>query len=122
MNDINMLHKIKRKNQSTDKRYSSKVNQLIRESNYLEIDPRVDAMVVIQKTKACISLPFTSTALIAKQEGKPSVYYDPTGIIQKNDRAAHGIPVVSGINELRKWVESLVVEDFASFKKTTGVK
>ena len=76
-------------------------------SNYLEIDPRVDAMVVIQKTKACISLPFTSTALIAKYEGKPSIYYDPSGIIQKNDRAAHGIPVLVNIDELQQWVEGI---------------
>lgn len=111
-NYFNMLHKIKRKNQSTDKRYSSKINQLIRESNYIKVDPKVDTIQVIQKTKACISMPFTSTAIIAKLEGKPSVYYDPSGAIQKNDRAAHGIPVLSGINELRRWVESLVVEDF----------
>jgi polysaccharide biosynthesis PFTS motif protein len=110
-NDVNILHKIKRKEQSTDKRYRSKVNQLIRESNYIEVDPSVDATQVIQKTKACISMPFTSTAIIAKQEGKPSVYYDPSGIIQKNDRAAHGILVLSGIDELQKWVESLSMED-----------
>ena len=106
-NNINMLHKVKRKKQSTDKRYRSKVNQLIRESNYIEVDPSVDATQVIQKTKACISMPFTSTAIIAKQEGKPSVYYDPSGIIQKNDRAAHGILVLSGIDELEDWVKSL---------------
>tara|TARA_B110000259_G_C14028729_1_gene405774 strand:- start:1244 stop:2830 length:1587 start_codon:yes stop_codon:yes gene_type:complete len=111
-NHFNMLHKIKRNNKSTDKRYISKINQLIRESNYINFDPQVDALQVIQKTKACISMPFTSTAIIAKQEGRPSVYYDPVGIIQKDDRAAHDIPVLSGINELRRWVESLVVEDF----------
>ena len=113
-NDVNILHKIKRKEQSTDKRYRSKVNQLIRESNYIEVDPSVDATQVIQKTKACISMPFTSTAIIAKQEGKPSVYYDPSGIIQKNDRAAHGILVLSGIDELQKWVKSLSMEDCAN--------
>jgi polysaccharide biosynthesis PFTS motif protein len=111
-NHFNMLHKIKRNNQSTDKRYSSKINHLIRELNYINFDPQVDALQVIQKTKACISMPFTSTAIIAKQEGRPSVYYDPVGIIQKDDRAAHDIPVLSGINELRRWVESLVAEDF----------
>jgi len=50
---------------------------------------------------------FTSTAVIAKQEGKPSVYYDPSGVIQKNNRAAHDIPVLSGINELEDWVNSI---------------
>ena len=113
-NNINMLHKVKRKNQSTDKRCKSKINQLIREPNYIGVDPSSDANQVIQKTNACISMPFTSTAIIAKQEGKSSVYYDPSGTIQKDDRAAHGIPILSGIDELRKWVESLSMKDHAN--------
>ena len=36
-----------------------------------------------------------------KNLGVPSYYYDPSGIIQKGDRAAHGIPIISGVNELR---------------------
>jgi hypothetical protein len=28
-------------------------------------------------------------------------------MIQKDDRAAHGIPVLSGIDELKEWVEGL---------------
>jgi hypothetical protein len=47
-------------------------------------------------------MPFTSTALVARNLGKPSYYYDPSGIIQKDDRAAHGIPVISGFAELQK--------------------
>jgi polysaccharide biosynthesis PFTS motif protein len=105
-NNVKMLHKIKRKNQSTDKRYKTKLNRLSYELNYIKADPDIDACQIIQKTRACISIPFTSTALIAKQEGRPSVYYDPTGKIQKDDQAAHGIPVISGIDELRLWVKS----------------
>jgi len=52
-------------------------------------------------------MPFTSTALMAKLEGKPSVYYDPSGLIQKDDRAAHGVPVLSNIDELQEWVKSI---------------
>ena len=52
-------------------------------------------------------MPFTSTAIIAKSLGKKSIYYDPTGMIQKDDRAAHGIPVVTGIEDLENWVKSI---------------
>ena len=52
-------------------------------------------------------MPFTSTAVIAKQEETPSVYYDPTDIIQKDDREAHGLPVLNGIGELKVWIESI---------------
>ena len=75
--------------------------------NYINIDPSIDPLQVIQKTKACISISFTSTAIIAKQEGKPSVFYDPTDIIQKDDREAHGLPVLNGIGELKVWIESI---------------
>ncbi len=104
---INMCHKIKRVSVRSNKRYKYKIERLKEKSNYIEVHPSVDALQVIQKTKACISIPFTSTAIIAKQEGKPSVYYDPIGMIQKDDRAAHGIPVLSGIDELREWVEDI---------------
>ena len=52
-------------------------------------------------------MPFTSTALIAKHEGRPSVYYDPSGIVQAGDRAAHGIPILVGIDELQEWVKGI---------------
>lgn len=53
-------------------------------------------------------MPFTSTALIAKELGKVSIYYDPTGLIQKDDRAAHGIPIISGKKELKNWLETII--------------
>ena len=106
-NNVGMVHKMKRINKFADKRYVRRIKQLSNKLNYIEVDPSADALQIIQKTKACISMPFTSTALIAKEEGKPSVYYDPTGMIQKDDRAAHGISVLSGINELEEWVENI---------------
>lgn len=102
-----MAHKMKRINLLTHQRYTDNIERLKEKSNYLTINPSLDATKLIQKTGACISMPFTSTAIIAKQNGKPSVYYDPNGMIQKDDRAAHGIPVLSGIEELREWVQNL---------------
>jgi polysaccharide biosynthesis PFTS motif protein len=52
-------------------------------------------------------MPFTSTALIGRELGKPSIYYDPFGQIQKDDRAAHGIKVVTGEKELHDWMSNL---------------
>jgi len=105
--NFNIVHKKKRIKKFTHKRYERRIRQLNKDPRYIEIFPDIDALQVIQKTKACISMPFTSTAIIAKQEGKPSAYYDPSGTIQKDDRAAHDIPVLSGINELEDWVKSL---------------
>lgn len=70
------------------------------------VDPGLSAISVIEKASVTISLPFTSTALLARQMGKPSAYYDPTGTVQLNDRAAHGIPVLSGPEALEAWLRA----------------
>ena len=108
-NSILMLHKMKRKSKFYDKRYLKKVERLSEKTNYIRVDPNIDALLIVQKTKACISIPFTSTALIAKHEGKPSIYYDPSGKTQKDDRAAHGIQVINNLYELEEWVKTSIV-------------
>ena len=106
-NDVLMAHKIKRTNKNAHEEYMQNLKVLHKQTNYIEIDPDIDATQIIKKTKACISMPFTSTALIAKHEGKPSVFYDPSGITQADDRAAHGIPILVSIDELQQWVEGI---------------
>ena len=39
--------------------------------------------------------------------GKPSCCYDPTGLVQKDDQAAHGIEIIRGPEELKKWVKAI---------------
>lgn len=65
------------------------------------------AIRVIERCCAAISLPFTSTALLAKHLGRPSCYYDPSGQLQKDDRAAHDIPILSDYDELIGWIRSV---------------
>jgi len=98
-----MAHKMKGIRVTVHKKYSYNIKMIELESNYQQIHPKSDATQLIQNTIATISMPFTSTALIAKYEGKPSVYYDPTGLIDRNDVAAQGIQVLVGIDELRGW-------------------
>ena len=52
-----------------------------------------------------ICLPFTAPAVIARELGKPVCYYDPTGIIDENHPAAHGIKVIGNKNALLSWVK-----------------
>ena len=106
--NISMIHKQKRKSSFIHKKYISRINSLNQNVKYFEMNPDIDAHSIIKKTKASISVPFTTTAVIANQEGKPSVYYDPTNIIQKDDRAAHGIQILNGIDELRVWMQSVI--------------
>ncbi len=74
----------------------------------VSLDPGISTVRVIESSCAVISMPFTSTALLAKAMGKPSIYYDPTGRLQPDDRAAHGIPVLVGPEELKTWISPLI--------------
>jgi len=79
-------------------------------SGAITIDPDTASPRLIEDCMAAISMPFTSTAIIARELGKPSCYFDPTGMIQPDDRGAHGIPVVCGIDELRCWIAQIFEE------------
>jgi polysaccharide biosynthesis PFTS motif protein len=93
------------------RRYRATLTQLSASPHLIAVPPEVSAQLVIERVAAVISMPFTSTALLAETAGKPSIYYDPHGFIQPDDRAAHGIPVVAGIDGLRAWVTSLQPAD-----------
>jgi len=89
--------------------YRSLLNQLTDNSNVVLIDPDASAYHVVESSIAVISMPFTSTALIAREMGKPSIYYDPLALLQQDDRAAHGIPIISGVDELEAWLSAQLV-------------
>lgn len=101
----------KRKRQLNSKfhhpQYVRFVERMSRWDSVVTIDPDTSAYKVIEKCSAVISMPFTSTAHIARELGKPTCFYDPTGIIQRDDRAAHGIPIIIGRDELQGWLASL---------------
>ncbi len=101
--------KIKRQKSksTTHPRYRHFLYKLSTSQNFINIDPLVGARDIIDKCSAVISMPFTSTALLGRAAGKPSIYYDPIGLIQKNDPAAHGIPIISGEDELIAWISSI---------------
>jgi len=108
---MKMVYKRKRRWVGINRKYLDLVQRLTQGENMLSIEPAISAIRVVEKCQATISYPFTSPGLLAKHQGKPSVYYDPLGVIQKDDLAAHGLEVVSGIDELRKWVARLLVEE-----------
>jgi polysaccharide biosynthesis PFTS motif protein len=87
--------------------YRSTVATLNRAPNFVEVDSGIEAARLIEDCAAVISMPFTSTALLGRAAGKPSSYYDPHGLLQKDDRAAHGIVMLRGRDELRCWIAGI---------------
>jgi polysaccharide biosynthesis PFTS motif protein len=108
---INIAYKQKRAiGDDIHKSYKKIINKIEINKEIIKIDPGSSAIDVISKSKYVISLPFTSTAIIGKNMGIESVYYDPTNTLQKDDRAAHGVPILSGIYELEQWATMLISE------------
>jgi polysaccharide biosynthesis PFTS motif protein len=109
--DAVMLWKRKRKiGAIAHPHYRHFADRLSERGDVVLVDPDISAQRVIESSCAVISMPFTSTALIARELGKPSYYYDPTGLIQKDDRAAHGIEILRGPEELTIRLRSKVVQ------------
>jgi len=88
-------------------KYKHFIKKLTERCDFVNIDPDISAIQLIKECAAVISMPFTSTAIIAKELGKPSVYYDPHGLIQKDDRGAHGIDILCGPEELSAWIATI---------------
>ncbi len=88
----------------TRKLYLQGFRDVIKNGEIVVIPSSLSVDAVIKKCLGGISMPFTSTALILREHGLPSAYYDSTGWISPDDRAAHGIPVLVGIDALREWV------------------
>jgi len=85
------------------KSYINYVKSLEKSKLITIVDPSVSAFRLISKSDIVISYPFTSTSNIAKSMGIKTAYYDPTGKINKNDNARHGINLIGNMKELEKF-------------------
>lgn len=99
--------------QRGEKKYDYLIKKLSESDGVMLLDPGVSAIRACAACRAGISFPFTSTALYLREMGLPSAYYDPSGWIQKDDLGAHGIPILSGKEELRAWVTSVLARSVA---------
>jgi polysaccharide biosynthesis PFTS motif protein len=110
---VNMIIKKKREiGVKGERKYQKTFDELTSSPNVLVVSPTVSPIRVIQKCDAVISMPFTATAHYGVAEEGMNVYYDPTGWIQKGDVGAHGVPIITGIDELRNWVQ-VVIDRFS---------
>jgi polysaccharide biosynthesis PFTS motif protein len=111
-NKLRMLYKSKREiGKLAHYQHRIVVNDLDKKGHLQFIDPNASAINVIKSSLATISFPYTSTALLGRDENKPSVYYDPTGLVIKSNKATCEIPVLCGKKELEQWVQNLVSEN-----------
>lgn len=67
-------------------------------SETIRVPPGISARRLIENIDAVVSIPFTSTAIVAARAGKPSIYYDASGNI--DHQRTHGIPLLQSRSSL----------------------
>ncbi len=102
-----VLKQKKRIANKAPKWYRKLIYNLSQSKNVIVIDSGIVAEEVIAECDATISFPLTSAGIIAENMKKKSVFYDPSGWVQKDDYGAHGVPILLGCDELRSWVHDL---------------
>lgn len=104
---VNVYFKRKRNNPRVHKDYLDFIKEFVKNDNVFEIDTGVSAFRLCKNFDVVLSMPFTAPSVIAAYFGKEAAYYDPTGTIQKDDRAAHNLIVINGKIELREYLHNL---------------
>ena len=106
---LNILFKMKRSinNNSISKNYIECIKALSRNNNFEIVNPDTNAEDIINTSVATISMPFTSTGVVAKLNGSASIYYDPTGKLNIHDKASHGVLIINNFTDLNKWIKNL---------------
>ncbi len=93
----------------TSKRFRNYMQTLI-DNDHVELcDGGVSAYRALQNAIGAVSMPFTSTAHIAKSMHIPSVYFDSTGRISSAEPGALGVPLLQSPQSLANWVSSKVI-------------
>ena len=68
------------------------------------VPPTVSAEQLIAASLAVVSLPFTSTALIARASGRPSAFFDPSGTVFQEHPARRDLPLIDSAAALHAWL------------------
>ena len=106
---INCFHKRKRA-LSTNVQLVDYSQILVRPRNrdfYKLVPEDTSAHRIVSRALGVISLPPTSTGLIGRQMGVPSIYFDPTGNVLTDDPALDSVPLINSKEGLSAWIRSL---------------
>jgi len=114
INDTTLLWKRKRTvgHSFINRGFILRLDKYLQEKKIISVDPTISARRLIEKCDVVISMPFTSTSVIGKELGKPSIFYDASASIEQNE--SHGIPVLKSKDELKNWYHSLNIEKTGS--------
>lgn len=85
-------------------KYRSFINQCIESKLLTVCDASLSAFSLVNLASFVVSAPYTSTALIAKDSGKPSIYFDPLFIRNTTNSFISEIEIISSAASLHNWL------------------
>ena len=97
--------KIKRDYLGVDLRYRKLIKKIKQKNNVKIFYNETSAISLIKQSNFIISIPFTSTALIAKYFKKNNVYYNPYLSIKKSKFYPEGVKVLTKKTSLTRWLK-----------------
>ncbi len=107
-NNIKMILKVKKKRHDDQYKRDLKIFEKYKSNqNVLLLTYELSAYHIAHSTLGSISVPFSSTALIAEKLNKPSIYYDPLKYVSKEDTYSCGIKTIFENKELYNFIDNL---------------
>lgn len=105
--NLNCLILYKAKRPSDDSRYNQFLAKIKSENplNFRVVSEELAPVRLIKNANIVISRAGSSTALLAKLEGKSSIIYDPTGIVNSKDPSYRSIPIIQKLAALESFVK-----------------
>lgn len=94
--------------------YEAALRRMQNAPHVIIVDPQISAARVVAACAATVSMPFSSPSLIAAREGKPAIFYDPTGRLIASSRQAHGLNLIQGTDALGHWLQGTVSAGMAA--------
>jgi len=82
-------------------------NHITKSKNFDVYYSEVSAHSLIMACDAAISIPFTSTALIANYLKKPSIYYHPSKKLLMSEYFPKNVDQINNENDLRSWLKKI---------------
>lgn len=101
--NININIKFKRDDFDVSKRYLNLISKLSKEPN-IRVFKEVSVYDIIKNSKLIISLPFTSPTVLAQNLGVRCIFFDPSGLLDKNNSPNRKIFIAQSSEELKLWI------------------
>ena len=110
--NLKIIHKQKRSRDldRVCKKYKQSLNLLKKVKNYKILSDNYSIEELIRNSLCCISFPYVTAALMAKDMKKPTVYYDSSReILNKEKRIeSHDVEIINNKTSLKNWIKKII--------------